>query len=134
MQQTNGTKNEKSRGAVKKAEKALEEGFAEVKTPSQAAEVLDKIEHVAGDMEEQDLAPGIGSADPVEQAKAVNDAAVAAAPNERPAVVLTEAAAQIAAAPVESRESLDEAVAEASGEPGCQPKQSRRRSSAVEPS
>ena len=110
------TKDQKSRVAVKQAEKALEEGFAEVKTPSQASDVLDKLDNAAGDIEEQDLAPGQGSADPIKQAEAVNDAAAAASPKERPAVVLTEAAAQIAASPLESRETLDEAVAAASGE------------------
>ena len=38
MQETR-YKSEKSRVAVKKAEKALEQGFAEVKTSSQAADV-----------------------------------------------------------------------------------------------
>ncbi len=115
MHETNA-KDEKSRVAVKQAGKALEEGFAEVKTPAQASDVLDKLDNAAGDIKERDLAPGQGSADPIKQAEAVNDAAAAASPKERAAVVLTEAAAQIAASPLESRETLDEAVAEASGE------------------
>jgi hypothetical protein len=56
MQKTN-TKSERSRVAVKQAGKALDKGLSEVKTPSQAADVLDRIENAAGDMEEQDLAP-----------------------------------------------------------------------------
>jgi membrane-associated phospholipid phosphatase len=115
MQKTN-TKSEKSRFAVKQAGKALDKGFAEVKTPSQAADVLDTIENAAGDMEEQDLAPGRDSADPIKQAAAIKDAAATAPPKERAAVVLTEAAAQIAASPLESRATLDEAVEYASGE------------------
>jgi hypothetical protein len=101
---------------VKQAGKALDKGFAEVKTPSQAADVLDRIENAAGNMEEQDLAPGRDSADPIKQAAAINDAAATAPPKERAAVVLTEAAAQIAASPLESRATLDEAVEYASGE------------------
>ena len=115
MQKTN-TKSEKSRVAVKQAGKALDKGFAEVKTASQAADVLDRIENAAGDMEEQDLAPGRDSADPIKQAASINDAAATAPPKERAAVVLTTAAAQIAASPLESRATLDEAVEYASGE------------------
>ena len=115
MQETN-TKSEESRAAVKQTAKALEKGFAEVKTPSQAADVLDKVENAAGDIEEQDLAPGMDSAEPIKQAAALNAAAATAPPKERTAAVLTEAAAQIAASPPETREALDEAVADASGE------------------
>jgi undecaprenyl-diphosphatase len=122
MQETS-TKSEKSRVAVKKAEKALEQGFAEVKTSSQAADVLDKIENAAGDLEEKDFASSQGSADPIEQAAALDNAAVAASPKERAAAVLTEAAAQIAASPSESRATLDEAVADASGEPSLSAKE-----------
>ena len=111
------TKSEESRAAARKAGKALKEGFAEVKTPTQAAHVLDKVERAAGDMEEKDLARDQDPADPAQQAAALNDAAGAAPPNERAAVVLTQAAAQIAASPLESRGTLDEAVANASGEP-----------------
>ena len=121
MQETND-KSEKSRVAVKQAGKALEKGFAEVKTPSQAAETLDKIEDAVGDTEEQDLETGQASADPIKQAAALNDAA-AASPKARAAVVLTEAAAQIAASPPESRATLDEAVADASGEPSLSAKE-----------
>ena len=110
------TKEEKSPAAVKQAGKALKAGFAEVKSPSQAADVLDRIENAAGDTKEQDLAHAQGSVDPIKQAEALNDAAAAASPKERAAVVLTEAAAQIAASSPESRETLDEAVAAAAGE------------------
>jgi hypothetical protein len=122
MQETS-TKSEKSGVAVKKAEKALEQGFAEVKTSSQAADVLDKIENAAGDVEEKDFAPSQGSSDPIEQAAALDNAAAAASPKERAAAVLTEAAAQIAASPSESRATLDEAVADASGEPSLSAKE-----------
>ena len=60
MKDTNTTK-EKSRAAAKQAGKALEAGFAEVKTPSQASDVLDRIDNAAGDTKEQDLAPAQGS-------------------------------------------------------------------------
>jgi undecaprenyl-diphosphatase len=115
MKETNIT-SEKSRVAVKQAGKALEKGFAEVKTPSQAADVLDRIENAAGDMEEQDLATDRDSADPIKQGAVLNEAASAAPRKQRAAAVLTEAAAQIAASPLESRTTLDEAVAYASGE------------------
>ena len=115
VKDTNTTK-EKSHAAAKQAGKALEAGFAEVKTPSQASDVLDRIDNAAGDTKEQDLAPAQGSVNPIKQAEALNDAAAAASPKERAAVVLTEAAAQIAASPPKSRETLDEAVAAASGE------------------
>jgi membrane-associated phospholipid phosphatase len=115
MKETN-IRSEDSRVAVKQAGKALEEGFAEVKTPSQAADVLDRIEKAAGDMEEQDLATDRDSADPIKQAAALNEAAGTAPRKERAAAVLTEAAAQIAASPLESRTTLDEAVGYASGE------------------
>jgi undecaprenyl-diphosphatase len=110
------TKKEKSHAAAKQAGKALEAGFAEVKTPSQASDVLDRIDNAAGDTKEQDLASAQGSVNPIKQAEALNDAAAAASPKERAAVVLTEAAAQIAASSPKSRETLDEAVAAASGE------------------
>ena len=89
MQKKNNAKNEKSRVAVKEAENALEKGFAEVRTPSQAAEVFDKIESAVGDVEEQDLVPEAGSADPVEQAAAIKEASDTATPKDRAAVVLT---------------------------------------------
>ena len=110
------TKEEKSPAAVKQAGKALKAGFAEVKSPSQAADVLDRIENAAGDTKEQDLAHAQGSVDPIKQAEALSEAATTVPPKERAAVVLTEAAAQIAASPRKSRETLDEAVAAASGE------------------
>jgi membrane-associated phospholipid phosphatase len=115
VKETN-TKKEKSHAAAKQASEALEAGFAEVKTPSQAADVLDRIENVAGDTREQDLAHAQGSVDPIKQAEALEDVASAAPPKERAAVVLTEAAAQIAASPPKKRETLDEAVSDASGE------------------
>jgi membrane-associated phospholipid phosphatase len=103
--------------AVEKAEKAIEKGFAEVKTPSQAAEVFDKIESVVGDIKEEDVTPEAGSRDPVEQAAALKKAADTAPPEDRAAVVLTEGAVQIASAPPENRKALDEAIEKASGEP-----------------
>jgi len=115
------TQNEKSRVAVKQAGKALDRGFAEIKTPSQAAEALDQIENAAGDIEEQDLVQAQDSTDPIKQAAAIKEAAATAPPQERAAVVLTETAAQIAAAPVENRTALDEAVEYASGESPLSP-------------
>jgi hypothetical protein len=82
VKETN-TKKEKSHAAAKQAGEALEAGFAEVKTPSQAADVLDRIENVAGDTREQDLAHAQGSVDPIKQAEALEDAASAAPPKER---------------------------------------------------
>ena len=109
------TKKEKSHAAAKQAGKALEAGFAEVKTPSQASDVLDRIDNAAGDTKEQDLAHADGSVNPIKQAEALNEAADTAPPKERAAVVLTEAAAQIAASPPKNRETLDEAVSDVSG-------------------
>ena len=62
------TKSEESRAAAGEAGKALKKGFAEVKTPTQAAHVLDKLERAASDMEEKDLARDQDPADPAKQA------------------------------------------------------------------
>jgi len=57
--------------AVEKAEKALQKGFAEVETPSEASEALDKVEAAAGHMEEKDVPDEVGSSNPAEQAEAI---------------------------------------------------------------
>ncbi|HEY5744328.1 MAG TPA: phosphatase PAP2 family protein [Terrimicrobiaceae bacterium] len=110
------TRKEESQAAARQAGRALEAGFAEVKTPSEAAKVLDSIEEAASETKEKDLPQAQDSVDPVKQAEAIKEAAATAPPTQRAAVVLTEAAAQIAASPVKKREALDEAVAEASGQ------------------
>ena len=132
MQETND-KNEKSRGAVKKAEKALEEGFAEVKTPSQAAEVLDKIEHVAGDMEEQDLAAGRALPIQSNKLQPLTKLRPPQSPKERAAVVLTEAARK---SPLRLSRAGNAGRSRCKGvrRASLSAKQSRRRSSAVETS
>lgn len=84
--------------AVEKTEKALQKGFAEVETPSEASEALDKIEAAAGNMEEKDVPAEVGSSNPVEQAKAIETAADTAPPKDRPAAVLANAAVQVASA------------------------------------
>jgi membrane-associated phospholipid phosphatase len=108
------TNGPKKHVAVEKAEKALEKGFAEVQTPSDAAEALDKVEAAAGDMQEQDVPPEAGSANPVKQAEAVKAAADSATAPNRPAAVLANAAIQVAAAPPDKRGELDEAIGQAS--------------------
>ncbi|HEY5742024.1 MAG TPA: phosphatase PAP2 family protein [Terrimicrobiaceae bacterium] len=101
--------------AAEKAERALKKGFAEIKTPSEAAEVVEKIESTGSDIEEKDI-PDLSSSDPTAEAKVLEETADTTAPKDRAAAVLTEAAFQVASAPAESREALDEAVAKASGE------------------
>ena len=104
------TNGPKKHVALEKAEKALEKGFAEVKTSPQAAQVFDKIESTAGDMEEQDVPPDAGSANPLKQAEAIKVAADSATAQDRPAAVLVNAAVQVAAAPPDKRGELDEAT------------------------
>ena len=111
------TNGPKKHVALEKAEKALEKGFAEVKTSPQAAQVFDKIESTAGDMEEQDVPPDAGSANPLKQAEAIKVAADSATAQDRPAAVLVNAAVQVATAPPDKRGELDEAIGKASTSP-----------------
>ena len=108
-----GTKKE----AVKKVERALEEGFAGVHTASDASKTLDKVEATAADLEEKDIPPEAGSSDPVAQAEAIQAAADSANSKNRPAAVLSTAAVQVASAPAAKREPLDEGIHQASGPP-----------------
>ncbi len=103
--------------AVEKAEKALQKGFAEVQTPSDAAEALDKVEAAAGDIQEKDVPPEAGSANPAKQAETIKAAADATTAQDRPAAVLVNAAVQVAAAPPDKRGELDEAIGKASTSP-----------------
>ena len=71
--------------ATKKVEKALEEGFAEVQTASDASKTLDKVEAAGAGLEEKDIPAEAGSADPVEQAETIEAAADSATSKNRPA-------------------------------------------------
>jgi membrane-associated phospholipid phosphatase len=106
--------------AVEKTEQALKEGFAEVQTPSDAAAALDKVEAVSADIEEEDVPPEAGSADPAKQAQAIKTASDSATAKDRPAAVLATAAVQVAAAPPSQREELDEAIGKASTSPAAE--------------
>jgi membrane-associated phospholipid phosphatase len=101
--------------ATEKAEKALEEGFAEVQTPSDASKTLDKIEATGAGVEEKDIPPEAGSSDPLEQAETIEAAADSATSKNRPAAVLATAAVQVASAPTDKRKPLDEAIGQAGG-------------------
>ena len=84
VKDTNTTK-EKSHAAAKQAGKALEAGFAEVKTPSQASDVLDRIDNAAGDTKEQDLPPAQGSVNPLKFLLALDIAYATSASGRRQA-------------------------------------------------
>ena len=114
MQETNADAGAKKE-ATKKVEKALEEGFAEVRTPSDASKTLDKVERTGAGLEEKDIPAEAGSPDPVAQAETIEAAADAATSEERPAAVLAAAAAQVASAPTDKREPLDEGIRQAGG-------------------
>jgi hypothetical protein len=81
--------------ATEKSEKALEEGFAEVQTPSDASKTLDKIEATGAGVEEKDIPPEAGSSDPLEQAETIEAAADSASSKNRPAAVLATAAIRL---------------------------------------
>jgi hypothetical protein len=99
--------------ATKKVAEALEEGFAEVQTPSDASKTLDKVEATGAGLEEKDIPPEAGSSDPVEQAETIEAAADSASWKNRPAAVLATAAVQVASAPTDKRMPLDEAIGQA---------------------
>jgi membrane-associated phospholipid phosphatase len=101
--------------ATKKVEQALEEGFAEVRTASDASKTLDKVEATGAGLEEKDVPAEAGSADPVEQAETIEAAVDSTTAKNRPAAALATAAVQIASAPPEKRESLDEGIHQAGG-------------------
>jgi Membrane-associated phospholipid phosphatase len=99
--------------ATKKVAKALEEGFAEVQTPSDASKTLDKVEATGADLEEKDIPAEAGSPDPVEQAETIEAAADSATSKNHPAAVLAMAAVQVASAPTDKRKPLDEGIRQA---------------------
>jgi membrane-associated phospholipid phosphatase len=99
--------------ATKKVAKALEEGFAEVQTPSDASKTLDKVEATGADLEEKDIPAEAGSPDPVEQAETIEAAADSATSKNHPAAVLATAAVQVASAPTDKRKPLDEGIRQA---------------------
>ena len=101
--------------ATDKVEKVLEESFAEVQTPSDASKTLDKVEATGSGLEEKDIPAEVGSADPVKQAEAIEAAADSATSKNRPAAVLATAAIQLASAPPDKREPLDEGIRKAGG-------------------
>ena len=99
--------------ATKKVEKALEESFAEVQTASDASKTLDKVEAVGAGLQEKDIPAEAGSSDPVQQAETIEAAADSATSKNRPAAVLATAAVQVASAPTDQREPLDEGIRQA---------------------
>jgi membrane-associated phospholipid phosphatase len=119
MQETNADAGAKKE-ATKKVEKALEEGFAEVRTASDASKTLDKVERTGAGLEEKDIPAEAGSPDPVEQAETIEAASDAATSKERPAAVLAAAAAQVASAPTDKRQPLDEGIRQAGGPPAAE--------------
>jgi undecaprenyl-diphosphatase len=114
MQEANADAGAKKE-ATNKVEKALEEGFAEVQTASDAAKTLDKVEATGAGLEEKDIPAEAGSSDPVEQAETIEAAADSVTLKDRPAAVLATAAVQVASAPTDKREPLDEAIGQAGG-------------------
>lgn len=125
--QDSDTNADMRKDAVGKVEKALEKGFAAVQSPSDASDVLEEVEAVAGDTEERDIPPEAGSSDPVKQAEAIKAAADSVTPKDRPAAVLANTAVQIASAPPGRREALDEAVEKASSSPVAEEPRKVRR-------
>ncbi len=106
---------EAKKEATDKVEKTLEESFAEVQTPSDASKTLDKVEATGSGLEEKDIPAEVGSADPVKQAETIEAAADSATSKNRPAAVLATAAVQVASAPADKREPLDEGIRQAGG-------------------
>lgn len=98
-----------------KAEVALEDALAAVDTPQKAERVIDQLEQAAAGLREEDFEEKPCS--PEEQAAAIASAAETAPPPERPAAVITEAAAQVAKTPPEQAEVLDRAISGATGVP-----------------
>ena len=101
--------------ATKKVEEALEEGFAEVHTPSDASKTLDKVEATGAGLEEKDIPAEAGSPDPLEQAETIKAAVDSATSKDRPAAALATAAVQVASAHVDQRTPLDEGIRQAGG-------------------
>jgi membrane-associated phospholipid phosphatase len=114
MQEANADAGAKKE-ATNKVEKALEEGFAEVQTASDASKTLDKVEATGAGLEEKDIPAEAGSSDPVEQAETIKAAADSAPSKDRPATVLATAAVQVASAPTDKRKPLDEGIRQAGG-------------------
>ena len=106
---------EAKKEARDKVEKTLEEGFAEVQTPSDASKTLDKVEATGSGLEEKDIPAEVGSADPVKQAETIEAAADSATSKNRPAAVLATATVQVASAPPDKRKTLDEGIRRAGG-------------------
>ncbi|MDQ3622735.1 MAG: phosphatase PAP2 family protein [Verrucomicrobiota bacterium] len=102
----------------KRAEDALGQGIAALKTPAQAAEVLDTLEKAAGTRTEEEVAAATSSVPPEQQAAAIERAAAEAPSAGKPAAVLAETAAQLAAGAPEDRAALEEAIAAAMGAAG----------------
>jgi undecaprenyl-diphosphatase len=115
--------------AARDTEKALEKGFAEVKTPEEAAKVLEEVEQIAGETREKDIPHKSAETPPAEQAEAIKAAAETTAKKERAAAVLTETARQVAAAPPTTQPVLDAGIEKAAGQvpsPAAEPYQVER--------
>lgn len=96
-------------------EASLEKGFAEVKSEDDAAEVLAKVEEIAGDVEERDIPNVSADVQLEEQTRAIRAAAEGAVCKERSAAVLAETARQVAASPPAVQTVLDAGIEKAGG-------------------
>ncbi len=73
---------------AKRAEDALKQGIAALKTPAQAADVLDTLEKAAGTRTEEEVAVETPSVPPDQQAAAIERAAAEAPGAAKPAAVI----------------------------------------------
>ncbi|HEX8295124.1 MAG TPA: phosphatase PAP2 family protein [Chthoniobacteraceae bacterium] len=108
------TRGNSDSGAEATVKTALEQGLAEIQTPAQAEQALVQLERAAEEIAEGDL-PTDQNVAAADQAERIAAAADETPGDQRTVAVLTEAAAQIATAPAENREMLDDAVAQAVG-------------------
>lgn len=100
--------------AQERARAALECGLAEIKTPAQAARVLDSLEKTARDVREEVVARAEPDASIQQQAAAMEKAANVPSA-AKPASVIATAAVQSANASSEDKPVVDEAVTQALG-------------------
>lgn len=98
-----------------RTEKALEKGIATVKTPEQAAQVIDTLQKAAGNLKESEVSAPAGQTQ-VQQTRQLEKSAKLGSA----AGVIAATATQIAAAPDAHKEPLNEAVTSAMGGPDMQ--------------
>lgn len=103
-----------TKAAQERVERALKEGIAGVKTPAQAAQVIDELEALPT-VTEAAVAEASGESTPASQAAAIVETVNSASPEAKPAAVITEIAAQSAGAADADKPVLDGAVLAATG-------------------